>query len=49
MRHAIDLDAPERASVHCSCSAMLGEWDGMHRLVFEPEDLALPPILGQLN
>jgi hypothetical protein len=46
MRHVIDLDALERSSVHCPCSALLGEWNGMHRLVFEAEDPVRPARLN---
>lgn len=42
MRGAIDLDAIEDARAYCPCRALLGEWRGMQRLVFEPED-PLPP------
>ena len=46
MRSVIDLETLEHASLHCPCNALLGEWNGMQRLVFDAEDPLLPPILN---
>lgn len=42
MRSVIELDAIERASAYCPCRALVGEWNGPHRLVFDSEDPCLP-------
>ncbi|MCX7358541.1 MAG: hypothetical protein NT015_10430 [Alphaproteobacteria bacterium] len=41
-RSVIDLDVTESASAYCTCGALLGEWSGMQRLVFDAEDPLLP-------
>jgi hypothetical protein len=38
MRDVLELTAIESARAHCLCGRVLGEWQGLHRLVFEPEE-----------
>lgn len=46
MRSVVDLDGLEHAKVYCPCGALLGEWNGMQRIVFEAEDPCLPARLN---
>jgi hypothetical protein len=46
MRGVIDLDVAETARALCPCRRLLGEWQGMQRLVFDPEDELQPPTFG---
>lgn len=46
MRGVIELDTIEEARAHCACGAVLGEWNGAQRLVFDPEDAAWPTALN---
>jgi hypothetical protein len=46
IRTVIALPAPEHAKAHCPCTALLGEWRGRQRLVFEAEEPLLPAEVG---
>ena len=46
MRSVIELVSPEHAQAHCTCGAMLGEWRGLQRLVFDAEEPELPALVG---